>query len=582
MVRNQFRVLYHEFLFRLVDREVLSISAQGDASKLLARLAAILVFVSLPFGLMACVVGDPGLSPDAKFELALLSEHTLVATNMLIVGLFAVLTWDSAYPQRLDLLVLGPLPVRASTIFCAKTMALALALSLTVITFNAVPGLLLPFALAPHTATILDLLFTLDFYRPFGVYWLTMLASGTFVFCCVLIVQGVLVALPRRAFLQLSAVLQIGAFCLFVAGYLLEPALASTNALTAPENQHLLRWLPSYWFLALFPELHGWLGGPAHPALIALAHRAWIGLAIAIMLAAATFVVSYVRTLRKIVEQPDIVPGMRRVKWLPRFGNAVDTAVTQFSIRTLLRSRQHRVLLSFYVGIGFAIVILFTRAAAQQHPGSSTVNPWRQVSLSALASNILMTCFWILGIRVVAAIPLELRANWIFRLTQIHVPSVYLGAGRRAMYVLGLAPVLALSAGLFLCLWPWQPAVEHLAVLTLVGVTLIELAQYNFHKLPFTCSYLPGKSNLHITFAFCLLLGVNAVYWSARMEYSVLADRTGYLRLLTILLVVTAFAWWRRARAASEQAELRFEEELAPVIGSLGLHRDGVLPTSST
>jgi hypothetical protein len=40
-------------------------------------------------------------------------EHFLISTTMLVVGLFAVLSWDSAFPDRRDVLVLGPLPVRS-------------------------------------------------------------------------------------------------------------------------------------------------------------------------------------------------------------------------------------------------------------------------------------------------------------------------------------------------------------------------------------------------------------------------------------------------------------------------------------
>jgi hypothetical protein len=122
--------------------------------------------------------------------------------------------------------------------------------------------------------------------------------------------------------------------------------------------------------------------------------------------------------------------------------------------------------------------------------------------------------------------------------------------------------------------------VEHLVVLGLLGIALTELAQHNFQKIPFTCSYLPGKSNLHITFALCLLLGVNAVYWSADIEYTALSDGgASYVRLIAVLLLAAAFAWWRRARA-SGHAEIRFEEELTPAVSGLQLHRDGVLPAS--
>jgi hypothetical protein len=45
MTKLQFRVLYREFLFRMVDPEVLSAHAQGDAGKLLGQFA-LLIFLS--------------------------------------------------------------------------------------------------------------------------------------------------------------------------------------------------------------------------------------------------------------------------------------------------------------------------------------------------------------------------------------------------------------------------------------------------------------------------------------------------------------------------------------------------------
>ena len=174
-----------------------------------------------------------------------------------------------------------------------------------------------------------------------------MLSAGAFIFCCVLSVQGVAAQLlARRHFLRLSALLQMAAFCLFLSAYFLEPSLSTPKALTAPENQTLLAWLPSYWFLGLFQMLNG----SQHPALAPLANRALVGFALAVMGAGTAFLFSYFRTLRKIVEAPDIAPGSRRGSWLPRFGNPLETAVVQFSIRTLLRSRQHRVILAFYWG----------------------------------------------------------------------------------------------------------------------------------------------------------------------------------------------------------------------------------------
>jgi hypothetical protein len=65
--------------------------------------------------------------------------------------------------------------------------------------------------------------------------------------------------------------------------------------------------------------------------------------------------------LPKIIEQPDILPGTRTFSWSPYVGQALEGALTLFSLRTLLRSRQHRMILSFYLGIGLAIVVGYSQ-----------------------------------------------------------------------------------------------------------------------------------------------------------------------------------------------------------------------------
>ena len=47
MKETQFRVLYKQFLFRMVDLELLSADAQGDLNKLFGQFAALLIFISI-------------------------------------------------------------------------------------------------------------------------------------------------------------------------------------------------------------------------------------------------------------------------------------------------------------------------------------------------------------------------------------------------------------------------------------------------------------------------------------------------------------------------------------------------------
>jgi hypothetical protein len=377
----------------------------------------------------------------------------------------------------------------------------------------------------------------------------------------VLGVQGLAGLLPRRRFLRASAFLQMAAFSLFVCVYFLEPSL------TALENQRSLAWLPSYWFLGMFQALNGSM----HPAMVPLARRAWMGLAIAVFGAGVAFLLSYFRTLRKIVEEPDIVPGSRRLHWSSRFGSSLETAIVLFSIRTLLRSRQHRVVLAFYLGIGFAIVLLFVKTSRAQQQLSA-------VNMTLLLSTVVMMCFCVVGTRVVFSMPLDLRANWIFRVTEVRGMSDYLAAIRRPLFVLAVAPVWASSAALLLWIWPWRQAVGHLAVLALWGTILAYLCLYDFQKIPFTCSYLPGKSSVHMVFVSSMGI-LSLIFKGVEFERRALQDPASYAKMLLILSIAAICARWRTvAVEKSEDVALQFEEEPPAEVFVLGLYRDGVLP----
>ncbi len=407
--------------------------------------------------------------------------------------------------------------------------------------------------------------------RCFAVYWTTMFASGAFVFCFILGVQGLAAQLlPRRWFLRASSFLQLAAFCLLVCGYVFEPMAVDSATILAAHHHGPFYWSPAYWFLGLFQQLSG------SRALAPQAHRAWVGLGICVAGTAGAYALSYWRTLRRIVEEPDIVPTSRRVHWLPQFGNPLATALVQFSIRTLARSRQHRMMLAFYWGLACAVVVMLLKNSGGETGVRQDI--WHQPSVPLLVSSGLVLGAVILAVRVVACMPLELRANWVFQVTPVEGGAQTAAAVRRAFYVLGLTPAWAASACVFLCLWPWRAAVGHLAVLGLLGIAATELCLSSFHKIPFTCSYLPGKSRANMAFlAFVLLLF--AMIAGARFERQALGDAGSFTRMAALLAIVAiAMRWWTGRLAKSAEAGLRFEEEPAPAIFALDLHRDGAPP----
>jgi CubicO group peptidase (beta-lactamase class C family) len=411
--------------------------------------------------------------------------------------------------------------------------------------------------------------------RMFAVYWITMLGAGAFVYCCVLGLQGFAAQLlPRRLFLRASSFLQLAAFCAIVCVYCLQPMMASPPDLIDACGSGLLAWSPSYWFLGLFQQLNG------SPALGLLARHAWIGLGIALSATAAAYALAYSRTLRKIVEEPDIVAGAGGGAWLPRFGNAVETALVQFSVRTLLRSRLHRIILAFYLGVGLALVIAMVKNGAppNQLADAPAADPWSQVNEPLLAATITMLSFAMIGTRVAFSIPLDLRGNWVFRVTGARRVPECLVAARRSLLLLSAAPVWILSAVGCFWLWPWRAAAGHLAILALVALTLAELCLYGFHKIPFTCSYLPGKSQVHLA-----ILGGLSLLWfiilSVVYERQALADPVLFVpALIGFALLWACLRWRTAAHASAEEAEVQFEEVAAPAVQVLGLNRDGSWP----
>ncbi len=101
---------------------------------------------------------------------------------------------------------------------------------------------------------------------------------------------------------------------------------------------------------------------------------------------------------------------------------------------------------------------------------------------------------------------------------------------------------------------------------------------HGFRKIPFACSYLPGKSQVHMVF-----LGAAALMWlvvlSAHYELQVLQEPRGMMAMLALFTAAAICIRWTMAAIGSfGEEELRFEEAPDPAIFELGLHRDGVVP----
>lgn len=568
--RQQFRVLFRAFLFRALDLDLLS--PGGDMQTLMIQFAAILAAFNLVVAYVLVPRYFVSTLPHARLLIyAWSDEEFLIGTTISIVGFLMVLAWDTLLPDLRDSLVLGLLPIRTRTIALARASAIGCALGLSVLLVNIFTGFAYAIILTPPGGGLLVL------FRSFAAYWIAMTAAALFTACLLLAVQGIVAQLfSYRVFLQISGYIQLTAFFVILAVYFLKPALATPAGLTAPQSRIWLKWLPSYWFLGFFQQLNG----STHPAFAPLAARAVGALLTFGLLATITFALAHRRTIRRIVEQPDISPACRsrrgsRLSAIianSAFHAPLNRAVFSFAARTLARSRKHRLLLAMYGGIGLAIALAYTESLL--HGGWEQT--WNQPNAPLLVASLVVQFFVILGARIVFALPIALPCNWIFRVTAVQSPAAYFAAVRKSLYALTAFPIWIASAVFFFAIWPGRSALQHLCVLVLAGVLIVEKSLNGFRKIPFACSYLPGKAKLNITLGLYASLVLFTAHQGGLLEFWAMQGLARYLALIFFLAVAAAWARFRfNAFAAAPFTSIQFEDRPPGEIFRIDLGHDG-------
>ncbi len=173
-----------------------------------------------------------------------------------------------------------------------------------------------------------------------------------------------------------------------------------------------------------------------------------------------------------------------------------------------------------------------------------------------------------LATRAALSLPIEQRANWIFRMTESDATREgQLRAVTRLMRQLTVLLPLSLMAPLQWALFGPR-AVFSLATDAACALLWVEVLLRGWRRLPFTCSYMPGKQMVAQTTAVgigALLLGVTII--GALAIGSARAPLFG----IVLVCVLSAIIWtFRRTRLALwRQAPLEFDDHLPSAVESL-------------
>ena len=540
--------LVRHFLARFFDNEMITIPGEWQkvAVGLFAAIVSVAITGALVFRDRYLALHDLG-TPD-QFQQAL--RHDLLALIVLAMAVTALLTtlqWQSLFPSLRDCLALAALPVNPREIFAAKFGAVLLIFAAFVVTMTGMPAFLLAVIVssyAPGNPSVL-LYLTANFVA---------LAGGcVFVFFALVAIQGILLNLLRaHAFARTSTVVQAVLFA----------AVVGTVPLMGKQPTTAF-WWPPVWFAHLWEAMVN--GSPA------LARNALLCMAIPAVIAVGAYLLSYHRYQKMLLEAQPGRASTRSsglgAKLLERWmADPREQAAFAFIWKTLFRSRSHRLFLLAYAGAALGWItkgLLDAPPVNLRDEGLYGLT----VVLAPIAVSVLIT----VGLRYLFSLPLMLRASWVFQALEAEDRPAWDRVVERFVIWCGIAPVFVAGLPATIAVLGVVRAVAALALGCLGTLLFFEKYFREFRKLPFACSYLPGKQPI---WALMVRFAVGAAMLGpfAQLFLWASAEGTAFLALST----GQAALWWRwrgiRRRLWTSSAIL-WDEQPEAAVHAIDLRR---------
>ena len=535
---TRFELVRH-FLATLFDSDMFS--ARGQWGNI--AIGAFALVIPAGIILLSSAPQQIAASLAAAQATAQAERLSLITLLLSITAILALLAWQSLFPSRRDYLALAGLPVHSRQIFAARFVCmLLLAAALTAI-------LILPALSPPHAIKLAD-----------GARWSSVsdmraraASSGLgclLVFFALVGLQGLLVnVLPAKWLARWSGYIQ--GFLLGVAlltglySYWLIP---NWEPASVPHLLRAAQWAPPVWFLGL----HEALSGGRDTILLSLGAQA-IRLTVgSIGFAVLMYIAASVRYRRLLIEGGEGLAAERTREWLLLrwiAPNPRQEAILQFLGAVLTRSRVHRLLLMAYAGAGIAILVNSVLLGA----------PKRFPSFIALYWPLGLSVFALAAIRHAFVMPVEWKANWLFRLLESQGRRDWMNAVERFVLLCVIAPIHLASLPISIALLGPGVALRMTSLQVLVSLAVFEFLFYSWQQLPFTCSYVPGKTSLILQLGAWLAILILVIPRIALMV-AALAQLPEVFAIYSVMFVA-AWIWARlRRRDGWGDAPLVYED----------------------
>lgn len=539
-------------LFQLVKLKLgrMLYGADAGSEDLDAGIGTAFVLLTLPGAFLSLLLFNRYgsllrlLRGQIKFDpyaASLPDEYLFIVLAMLVSGGVALWKWDALFLDRRDAINIVPLPVHMRQILLANLVAILLFAVIFCVDVNAASAVLFPLVVSASQESFL-FLGKIALGHAVGI-----LGASLFSFAAVFALAFVFMAvLPARAFqaasIYLRGLVALVLLLLFASAFTVSREIA-TGSLT---SRSALGNLPPVWFLGACQ----WARGAADATMRHFALTGFIALLLAMTTGGAACALAYKRHFSRMAETAVVSPSAG--SWLGEHcARLLDHTVLRtpfeqsgfrFIVRTLGRSDRHRVMLVVFVGVGLV---------AGGSPLMSGIADANGPTMAAFAAPLVLVYCCVLGLRSTFDLPVELNANWIFRLLIAPTLDEAAVLAGKTIFVLLLPMTIVLSA-MFALRWGGAVGVLQFGVLAVLSATLVAVVVLQFRKLPFTCAKAGFRQSVIVKVLLCVLGALAFAMLPAAIEHWALIEPLGLL----VLVPLVALVWWGTWAGRSAQLDL--------------------------
>jgi hypothetical protein len=534
--RGVFSYLVEHFFRRFFDNDTLQ--ADGDTRTSVVRAFAIVAVPGLMFAFWL-----QNQYPQRGLWGAIEDQYFFVMFSVVVMGMAAIFEWEMLFPDRLDFLILSPMSIKPRQMLGAKALALAEFIGLFLAGCNVCGMLMMP------------AISKMGFWRHVFAHSAAVLLGGLFAALLFIAIGGVLLCvLSASQFRVVSPVVQT--LSVMILGLLLLQYVQYADSMKQMLSGPLgwMRWEPTMWFLAVYERL---LHGDAAPAFAReLSGYAYRAVGLCAVVALVTYPMAWERMRRAAIE------GAARQQseppqWIAKLVHRVVTkpgerAVFHFIGQTITRNNRYQVYLSMYCGTGLAFAVAC----------AVTLHAKGEWSLSQKGLHALMPLlvFWtVAGLRAAFALPLNLPAAWVYRVTRVTDAAMNecADAARRWAFVSAMAVAACVAVAFVGLGWNARQVFVSIVCGVALAVLLTDAFFMFLQSIPFAQPRMPGKTSLPLMLT--LYIGVLPVFLFEMVRLEMALERSVPKLLMVACAVAAVHALLLRLSRVPAESEEEME-----------------------